>query len=160
MLDQPIGTREEKDVGKPIPAGTVIKDELLSPKASAIRKSRSISIKTDDGVGDVEEKETADQADLDVEKMYSALHQFNVFEKDLISLIVSKRISYRQLLRTKYTEKYDEVIEFFSFSYVFGKQSFEQGNILIMITKKSEMFYLESTLLKIQCACVKLKFDK
>lgn len=112
---KPIETSENQDdvikINNQTQNGDEEEDELLSPSISNENESRprAISVITDDGVGDLDESENAEQVNLDVEKIYTALHQFNVFEKDLISIIVARRISYRQLLRSKYIEKYDEV---------------------------------------------------
>ena len=70
--------------------------------------SKSSSVKTDDGVHELEE--TEERAEKDVMKLQSAIENTGDLNlEDYITVLVPVSNSYRQLLRKTYREKYDKV---------------------------------------------------
>lgn len=71
-------------------------------------RARSVSIKTDDGYT-IDDVETSKKADADVELLYNAMRGLSTNINDLIQVIIPCHGSYRQVLRNKYEERYNEV---------------------------------------------------
>ncbi|XP_057316387.1 annexin A8-like protein 1 isoform X2 [Hydractinia symbiolongicarpus] len=70
-------------------------------------RARSVSIKTDDGYT-VDDVDTSKKADVDAQVLYNAMRGLSTNINDLIEVIIPCHGSYRQTLKNKYEEKYNE----------------------------------------------------